>query len=301
MPSGSAFGDSYQPEPETVQTTKEVNLNSFMVDEGFIPTMNIQVIAGRNFSDKFNDSASIILNEEAVKQIGWKDPVGKWIDYPGGDDTRFKVVGVVRNFNIESLRAAVSPFALFHSASKTYDPGVSYIAVKIKSSDLSKTISGLEKKWKTFVTGEPFDHNFLDAQFDAQYRSEHRLGSIFSLFALLSVFIACLGLFGLCAYVAEKRTKEIGIRKILGASVKSVVVLISKDFLKLTLIAALLAFPPAWWVMNKWLEDFAYRIQIGWTVFMVAGLSTIIIALLTISFQAIKAAIANPVKNLRTE
>lgn len=301
IPSGSAFGDGYQPEAESVNTAKEVNLFSYMVGDEFIPTLNIKVLQGRNFSKDFNDSASVILNEEAVRQIGWKDPIGKWIDYPGGDMTRFKVVGVVKNFNVQSLRSEISPFALFHSSSKTYDLGVSHIVARIKSDDLGKTISQLESKWKSFVTGEPFDYNFLDTQFDAQYRSEQRLGNIFSVFASLSIFIACLGLFGLCAYVAERRTKEIGIRKVLGASVENVVVLISKDFLKLTLLAVVLAFPVAWWMMNKWLEDFAYRINIEWSLFLIAGVSTIMIALITISYQAIKAALVNPVKNLRTE
>ena len=301
VPSGSVFGDSYQPEPENPQTTKELNLSSFMVDDDFIPTLDIKVLKGRNFSKEFNDSASVILNEEAVKQIGWKEPVGKWLDYPGGDNTRFKVVGVTRNFNVESLRAPVSAFALFHTSSKTYSIGATNIVARVKSDDLNKTLRQIENKWRSFTSGEPYDYNFLDAQFDAQYRSETRLGSIFSLFAVLSILIACLGLFGLCTYVAERRTKEIGIRKVLGASVESVVVLISKDFLKLTLIAAILAVPIAWWMMNKWLEDFAYRISIGWSVFIIAGVFTIMIALITISFQAIKAALANPVKNLRTE
>lgn len=301
IPSGSAFGDGYQPEPESENTAKELSLASYMVSDEFIPTLNIKVLKGRNFSKDFNDSASVILNEEAVRQIGWNDPIGKWIDYPGGDMTRFKVVGVVKNFNIESLRAEMSPFALFHSSSKTYDLGVSNIVAKIKSDDLNTTLGELEKKWKGFVTGEPFDYNFLDARFDAQYRSEQRLGSIFSVFATLSIFIACLGLFGLCAYVAERRTKEIGIRKVLGASVENVVVLVSRDFLKLTLLAVILAFPVAWWMMNKWLEDFAYRINVEWTVFLISGISTIMIALITISYQAIKAALTNPVKNLRTE
>lgn len=301
IPSGSVFGDSYQPEQESEQTTKELNLNSFMVDEEFVPTLSIKILQGRNFSKDFSDSSSILLNEEAVRQIGWKEPVGKWIDYPGGDNTRFKVVGVVKNFNVQSLQAVITPFALFHSSSKTYDLGVSNIVAKINSHDLRRVINGLENKWKTFVSGEPFDYSFLDVEFDAQYRSEQRLGSIFSIFATLSIIIACLGLFGLCAYVAERRAKEIGIRKILGASVQSVVTLVSKDFLKLTLIAAILAFPFAWWMMNKWLEDFAYRINIGWAVFIIAGSTTIMISLITISFEAIKAAIANPVKSLRTE
>jgi putative ABC transport system permease protein len=301
IPSGSVFGDSYKAQPdENASSVKDIGLNSFMVDESFIPTLNIKVVQGRNFSKEFSDSSSVILNQEAVKQIGWKDAIGKWIDYPGGNDVRFKVIGVVRNFNIESLQATITPFALFHISSKTYNPDFNIIA-KIKSQDLSALINQVESKWKSFASTEPFDYNFLDAAFDSQYRSEKRLGSIFSIFAALSIFIACLGLFGLSAFMAERRTKEIGVRKVLGASVSNVVVLLSKDFLRLTLIAIVIAFPAAWYFMNKWLEDFAYRINITWTIFLMAGLSTLIITLVTISFQAIGAAMANPVKSLRTE
>jgi putative ABC transport system permease protein len=301
IPSGSVFGDSYKAQPdENASSVKDIGLSSFMVDESFIPTLNIKVMQGRNFSKEFSDSSSVILNQEAVKQIGWKDPIGKWIDYPGGDDVRFKVIGIVRNFNIESLQATITPFALFHVSSKTYNPDFNIIA-KIRSQDLSRVINQVESKWKSFASTEPFDYNFLDAAFDSQYRSEKRLGSIFSIFAALSIFIACLGLFGLSAFMAERRTKEIGVRKVLGASVSNVVVLLSKDFLRLTLIAIVIAFPVAWYFMNKWLEDFAYRINISWTIFLMAGLSTLIITLATISFQAIGAAMANPVKSLRTE
>jgi len=301
IPSGGIFGDSYKAEPDDNGSAKDIGLNSFMVDESFIPTLDIKVMQGRNFSKTFSDSSSVILNQEAVKQIGWKDPIGKWIEYPGGDDVRFKVIGVVKNFNIESLQAAITPFALFHLSSKTYDFGVSNVVAKIRSQDLSNVINEVGSKWKSFASAEPFDYNFLDAAFDSQYRSEHRLGKIFSIFAALSIFIACLGLFGLSAFMAERRTKEIGVRKVLGASVQSVVVLLSRDFLRLTLVAMVIAFPVAWYFMNKWLQDFAYRINITWTIFLVAGLSTLMVTLITISYQAIGAAIANPVKSLRTE
>ena len=301
IPSGGAFGDSYKAQPdENVADVKDIGLNSFMVDESFIPTLGIKVVQGRNFSKAFSDSASIILNQEAVRQIGWKDPIGKWVEYPGGNNVRFKVIGVVKNFNIESLQSAIMPFALFNLSSKTYDFGHNVIA-KVRSQDLPKVINQVESKWKSFASAEPFDYNFLDAAFDSQYRSEQRLGSIFSIFAVLSIFIACLGLFGLSAFMAERRTKEIGVRKVLGASVSNVVVLLSKDFLRLTLIAIVIAFPVAWYFMSKWLEDFAYRINITWTIFLIAGFGTLIITLVTISFQAIGAAVANPVKSLRTE
>jgi putative ABC transport system permease protein len=302
MPAGFLFGDSYQFEPDgNDKTVSEVDLTSYIVDYDFIPTLQIKMLQGRNFSKDFSDSLSVIINEEAVKQIGWKDPIGKWLDYPGGNNERYQVIGVMKNLNVQSMHTPITPFALFHSTSNSYDLGVTHILARIKPGDISNTISLLENKWKSFVSGEPFDYNFLDAAFDAQYRSEQRVGSLFSIFSTLSIFIACLGLFGLCAYIAERRTKEIGVRKVLGASVQSVVVLLSKEFVRLTLIAAFIAFPVAWWAMNKWLQDFAFRINIGWDVFLIAGLCTLLVALVTVSFQAVKAALANPVKSLRTE
>lgn len=302
IPTGNLFGDSYIPDQNgEQQVVKDVNLASFIIDYDFIPTLKIQVLKGRNFSRDFSDSLSVVLNEEAAKQIGWKDPIGQRIQYPGGNNEWYTVIGIAKDFNVQSLQTAMIPFALFHTSSKSYDLGTSFMMVRMKPGDISNTLSKIESKWKTFVPGEPFDYNFLNASFDALYRSEQRMGSIFSIFTGLSLFIACLGLFGLSAYIAERRIKEIGVRKVLGASVPGVVTLLSKDFLKLTLVAAVIAFPIAWWWMNKWLEDFAYRININWTVFLIAGLCTLLIALLTVSFQAIKAAISNPVKSLRTE
>ena len=302
IPTGNLFGDSYIPDQNgEQQVIKDINLASFIIDYDFVPTLKIQVLKGRNFSRDFSDSLSVILNEEAAKQIGWKDAIGQRIQYPGGNNEWYTVIGIAKDFNVQSLQTAMTPFALFHTSSKSYDLGTSFMLVRMKPGDISNTLVKIEGKWKTFVSGEPFDYNFLDASFDALYRSEQRMGSIFGIFTALSLFIACLGLFGLSAYIAERRIKEIGVRKVLGASVPGVVTLLSKDFLKLTLVAAVIAFPIAWWWMNKWLEDFAYRININWTVFLVAGLCTLLIALLTVSFQAIKAAIANPVKSLRTE
>jgi len=232
--------------------------------------------------------------------IGWKDPVGKYLAYPGNDQ-RFKVIAVVKDFNIESLRNIIAPFALFHISSQTYGPNADYISVRLQPGNMNDYLHELESNWKNFAPATPFDYSFLDEEFDALYRSEQRMGTVFSIFTFLSIFVACLGLFGLSVYTAERRTKEIGVRKVLGASVQSIVTLLSKDFLKLVFISAIVAFPLAWLAMNKWLEDFAYRIAIEWTVFVFAAFAALLIALLTISFQAIKAAIANPVKSLRTE
>ena len=224
-------------------------ISSFMVDEEFIPTLQIHVLKGRNFSKDFTDSASVILNETAVKQIGWKDPLGKYITYPGNDNQRFKVIGVVKDFNVASLRIGDTtvPFALFHSSSKTYQIGTSYILARMNQKYKSY-INQLESKWKSFAPAVPFEYSFLDKNFEALYNSEQRMGTVFGIFTCLSIIVACLGLFGLSVYTAERRTKEIGIRKVLGATVQNLVSLMSKEFVKLVLIAAIIAFPLAWWV-----------------------------------------------------
>jgi putative ABC transport system permease protein len=208
---------------------------------------------------------------------------------------------VVKDFNVQSMHNAITPFALFHTSSKTYDVGISFLMARVQPSETNNVIKQLETKWKSFAPATPFDYSFLDEEFNALYQSDQRMGSVFGIFTLLSIFVACLGLFGLATYTAERRTKEIGIRKVLGASVQGVVQLLSKDFLKLVFISALVAFPVAWWAMNKWLEDFAYRINISWQVFVAAGIAVLLITLVTVSIKAIKAAVANPVNSLRTE
>ncbi len=302
VPTKYLFTDGYVPVPNNNEDiAKDISLTSYIVDYDFVPALQLQLLTGRNFSKDFSDSTSVIVNEETVKQVGWKEPLGQYLEYPGGNNQKFKVVGVVKDFNVQSLHNAIIPFALFHSSSKTYDIGSSYIMARIEPGETNNVISKLETKWKSFAPATPFDYSFLDEEFNALYKSDKRVGSVFGLFTMLSIFVACLGLFGLATYTAERRTKEIGIRKVLGASVQGVVRLLSKDFLKLVFIAALIAFPLAWWAMNKWLEDFVYRININWQVFVAAGIAVLLIALITVSFKAIKAAIANPVKSLRTE
>jgi len=302
IPSGGLFQDSYVPEAESGKgAAEEINLSSFLVGYDFIPTLHMQVLKGRNFSQQFSDSLSVIVNEETVKQVGWKDPIGKYLQYPGGNNQKYKVIGVLKDFNVTSLHTPIQPFALFHTSSKSYFIGVSHIVTRVSSGHIAQALAQLESQWKKFAPAEPFDYRFLDEAFGEQYISEQRLGNIFGIFSGLSIFIACLGLFGLCAYVAEKRTKEIGVRKVLGASTGNILALLSGNFLRLTLLAAVIAFPVSWWVMNKWLEDFAYRISISWWLFALAGLAVMLIALLTIGSLAVKAARANPVKSLRTE
>jgi len=302
LPTGFLFGDSYQPVAvRDEKLPKDLTITSYIVDEHFVPALQLQLLSGRNFSREFADSGSVILNEKAVKQIGWKNPLGRYLRYPGGHNELYKVIGVVRDFNVESLRTIIVPFALFHTSSRSYDLGTSLMLVRMKPGNTHDMIASIENAWTSFAPGQPFDYNFLDARFDAQYRAEQRMGKIFGIFTGLSIFIASLGLFGLSAYIAERRIKEIGIRKVLGATVYGLVKMLSIDFLKLTLIASLIAFPVAWWAMHQWLEDFPYRIQISWIVFLAGGLSTLLIAMATISYQAIRASGANPVNSLRAE
>ena len=297
------FTDFYVPVATGVKEplAKDITLSSYMVDEDFVPALHLQIIRGRNFSKAFKDSASIIVNEATVRHIGWKDPIGKVIRYPGNNDKLFTVIGVAKDFNFSSLRYAVDPFALFYTTSKTYHPNSISIIASIDASRTGDVLHQAENKWKAFDGRVPFDYSFLDKDYEALYHSEVRLGNVFSTFTLLSIFVACLGLFGLSVYTAERRVKEIGIRKILGASVQSVVSLLSKEFLKLVILSAIISFPISWWAMNKWLDDFAYRVPMDASVFIVAGLLAIVIAMLTVSFQALRAARANPAKSLKME
>ncbi|HSU29062.1 MAG TPA: ABC transporter permease, partial [Chitinophagaceae bacterium] len=244
IPTIDNFSDGYVPEPGPGDQNidPEIGLSSYMVDESFIPVLHMQVTKGRNFSKEFNDSASVILNETAAREIGWKDPVGMYLQYPGNSQ-RFRVIGVIKDFNVESVRNMVAPFALFHLTSKTYGSDYPYTSVSIQSGNLKGIISKIEDKWKSFAAATPFDYSFLDEKVGAMYRAERRMGSVFLIFTFLSIFIACLGLFGLATYTAERRTKEVSVRKVLGASAQGLALLLSKDFLKLTFIAAFIAFP----------------------------------------------------------
>ncbi len=277
-----------------------VNGVDYHVDENYIPTLGMQMVSGRNFSKQFpTDSSAIILNETAATTLGWNDmdAIGKTVirqNSNKGNNYPYHVIGVVKNFNFKSLHEAISP--LFMSLEP--ENGLIF---KVKTTDIAGLLSSMKKKWDAFDTGEPFTYAFMDDLFNKTYATEQKTGTILNLFSILTIFVACLGLFGLATYTAERRTKEIGIRKVLGASVTQIIQMLSKEFLLLVIIASVIAFPVAWWGMNKWLQSFAYRIDIGWWVFGAAGLAALLIALITVSFQSIKAANANPVENLRSE
>jgi putative ABC transport system permease protein len=255
--------------------------------------------AGREFSNPHvtDTTGDFMVNETAVKVFGWKSPeqaIGKNMDW--GLGKKGKVIGVVKDFNFTSLHDEIKPLVI-HVKPDWYR----YVAIRVKPERLAQTLENLESTWKNITTDSPFEYTFLDEDFGKLYKEEQNLQSVLGLFTLLSIGIACLGLFGLAAFTIKQRFKEIAVRKVLGASVTGIVGLLSKDFLLLVSISAVIAFPLSWWGMHKWLEDFAYRINIDWWTFIAAGIIALLIALITISFQAIKAAITNPVKSLRTE
>ncbi|MGZ3944406.1 MAG: ABC transporter permease [Mucilaginibacter sp.] len=266
------------------------------VDEDYINTLGIKLIAGRNFSNQVaSDTAGLIVNEAFVKRFGFKDPLNKPIYRNSYGLQSFHIVGVMKDFNFSSLKDKIKPVALVYNE----DRGA--ITARVNTANLSALMSQIESKWKDLSPNQQLSYSFMDADFDATYRSEQRIGQIFISFSTLAIVIACLGLFGLAAYAAEQRNKEIGIRKVLGASVSGLVSMLSMDFIKLVFISILIASPLGWFFMNKWLQGFAYRQDMQWWILAIAGAVAILIAFVTISFQSIKAALANPVNSLRSE
>ena len=273
-----------------------IQISNVGINYGMIETLGLQIVAGRGFLKRLSsDSAEVILNEAAANTLGIKNPIGKKIALFDGDGTR-KIVGIVKDFHFQSLHENVKPFAL----RLVYQYTASVMA-KIKAGTEKQTIEQLGKLYSKYHPGFPFDYRFLDDDFQKQYTAEKHVATLSKYFGGLAILISCLGLFGLAAFTAERRFKEIGIRKVLGATARNVVIMLSTDFLKLVLIAIIIAFPLAWWATNQWLDSFAYHIHINITVFFIAGILTILITLLTISFQAIKAALANPVNSLKSE
>jgi putative ABC transport system permease protein len=291
--------DAFFLTPELDQK-KAISMQRWSADENYVPVLGMKMMAGRNFSREFKtDSDAIMINESAARMIGWSNPVEHKIyeleDLKTKKVKAYHVIGVVKDFNFNSLREVVTPLALFLE----HDQG--NFALRVHTDHIPQLVTQVENEWKKIVPGKPFNYSFMDEDFNTLYKSEQRMGGISLSFSLLAIFIACLGLFGLAAYAAEQRTREIGIRKVLGATIGGIIALLSRDFLRLVLVSALIAFPFAWWAMHRWLQDFAYRIDIGWEVFALAGMLSVAIALLTVSFQALRAALMNPVKSLRSE
>ena len=285
---------------ENIQTAEGNDMYFLGADDNFLKTYQMELISGRNFtSGSLADTFSVLINEAAAKELGIKEAAGQMIEIPLNEPWRVKVIGIVRDFNFQSLRQTVSPLVM--GFEKNPIQLIDYFTAKVSPGNISETLKRMEAIIHRIDPNHLFEHHFLDKQWELFYREDQIRQTIFLIGAILSILIACLGLFGLATYAAEQRVKEIGIRKVLGASVANIVSMLSKDFLKLVIISALLAFPVAWWAMNNWLQDFAYHITISWWVFVIAGSLALLIALITISFQAIKAAIANPVKSLRTE
>lgn len=274
---------------------KQVLITVESVSPEYISTMGMRIKQGRDFySDVKADSNNVIINETLAKLMGDKNILGSVLSQ---GDSKYTVVGVMNDFIYNNMYSPSSPLILFPDTA-----GTNILTIRLKqTADLSSALGKVEKVIKANNPGFPFEYKFVDEQFDQYFKNETLIGKLASVFAVLAVFISCLGLFGLAAYTAERRTKEIGIRKVLGASAKGLAGLLSMDFLKLVAISCLVAFPIAWWMMNNWLQSYQYRITINWTIFLFAGLLALLIALLTVSFQAIKAAMANPVNSLRSE
>ncbi|MEP7376968.1 MAG: ABC transporter permease [Chitinophagaceae bacterium] len=269
-------------------------------DDKFLTTYQIKLLKGRNFrTGSQADSSSVLINESAAKELGIADASGQVIEIPLETTFHANVIGIVNDFNFQSLRQPLAPMVLGFRDNPIQN--IDYFTAKVSAGNMSETLKQMDAVLHSIDQNHLFEYHFLDKQWDNFYREDEKRQTIFLAIAIMTIFIACLGLFGLATYAAEQRIKEIGIRKVLGASVMNIVGMLSKDFLKLVAVAALLAIPVAWWMMNSWLHDFAYRTKIYWWVFAIAGTIALLIALCTVSMKALKAAITNPVKSLRTE
>jgi putative ABC transport system permease protein len=298
LPAGRSDNNNFFVYPGS-RSQQLVKTLRYEVDDRYIPTLGMQMASGRNFSKEFGtDSSAAILNETAAAALGWKgDAEGKTITHTDNDGTQasWHVIGVVKDFHFRSMHERISPLVM------VLGNGGGNLIVRTKGKELAGLLATMKKEWNDLKGEVPFSYSFLDERFNETYRAEQKTGEILGIFAGLTIFVACLGLFGLATFTAEQRTKEIGIRKVLGASVAGIVTLLARDFLKLVCIAFFVAGPIAWWVMSKWLEGFAYRVRIGGWVFVFAAGAAVVVTVVTISFRAVRAAVANPVKSLKSE
>ena len=287
--------------PEGYSDDKPWLFKTTWVDYTFLETFGIELLQGRNFSKEFStDDTAVLINETAARHLGWDDPIGKVINdsYGQEDSVRipFKVIGVVKDFHINPLRDPIDPTVLLPSLHSNRT-----LSLRLAPENTLLTLEKIQEKWQEFAPDMPMDYRFLDEHFNRIHRVEQNFGKVFIYFTSLAIFLACLGLFGLASYATERRRKEIGIRKVLGSSVRQIVLLLTKEFTRWVLLANLVAWPIAWYGMSRWLENFAYRIDMGIFVFIFAGLSALIVALMTVSWQAVRAAIANPVIAIKHE
>lgn len=292
------FHDQYSFEAQANPSAK-YSFNTEFTDLDFVKTLGLKIVAGRDFSESFGTDSlqAVLVNQTAAAKLGYspEQAIGKWVKNINRDSVNRTIVGVVEDYHYASLKTAIGPLVI--------SPGDDnrLALVQLKSSDISSTIRNIKKMYATVASDYPFEYSFLDEKFDQQYRAESRQQSVLSIFSVIAIFIACLGLFGLSSYTAIKRTKEVGVRKVLGSSVENIVLLLSKDLLKPVLLGAAIAIPAAYYFMNKWLQGFAYRIEFHWWMFALALVIALLIALLTVGVQAVKAALANPTKSLRSE
>jgi putative ABC transport system permease protein len=293
--SGTGSGRSFI--PEGYPAGESIHMETLFIDYDFIETYGLTLTSGRNFSREFATDVenAFILNETAVKKLGWDDPIGKrFSEEDAGVEA--KVIGVIKDFHFESTLYEIAPMVL---TLRPYE--FSHVSAKIHLDDVSRVLTFLEAKWKEFAPEYPFEYVFVDEEFDRYYNFERRQGQLFTYCSILAIFISCMGIFGLASFTAEKRTKEIGIRKVLGASVSGIIVLLSKEFVKWVLVANIIGWPVAYFVMIRWLQGFAYRVNIGVWMFAFSAFLVLIIALLTVSYQSIKTALADPINSLRYE
>lgn len=282
-----------------LENGNDMSFNYVTIDESYIPEMEIPIVQGRNFSEEHPSDATtaILVNEAFVKEAKWDNPIGQTVNFFYNDDEIYRVVGVVKNYHFLSLNQEIGP-QLF-----TMKPGNDFDSfyIKIKPNSAGVSLEHIRQTFQQIFPLSPFSYNFKDEENRRSYEAEEKWKQILLFGAVLTIFISCIGLFGLSVLSAEKRTKEIGIRKVLGASVKNIVTILSTDFIKLVMISLVIAIPIAWYVSNKWLENYPYRVNVNWEMFVIAIGLVVLIALFTISFQAIRAAIQNPVKSLKTE
>jgi putative ABC transport system permease protein len=277
-------------------------MHNYRIDHNYIETLGMEMADGRNFSEDFlSDSSAVLINEAAAKQIGYENTVGEFIATYGGSQQEttsdpYKIIGVVKDFHFSTMRENITPLIF------TLDERKGFISFKIQSDDISNTVKSINKQWDALAPGQPFQYSFLDDRFNEMYESEQKIGNIFSVFAFLAIFIACLGLYGLAAFTAEQKNKEIGIRKVLGASIAQIISLLSKEFVRLLIISFVIGSVTSYFVMREWLNEFVYRVDINDpTSFIVAGIATLVISWVTMSSQSLKAARANPVNSLKDE